>query len=115
MKKRFALWVVLTLCLASLPFAASAQYIPAKTSSKASESGEEGGTGKFDTSDRRFYISPMFSYDVTDHDSRLKDGYGGIISVGKRLTGGLKLELTGTYHTFDSTVDKQKPEQTGVG
>ncbi|HVT36255.1 MAG TPA: OmpA family protein [Nevskiaceae bacterium] len=44
-----------------------------------------------------WYVSPMFSYLLADKDRGTDDGYGGTITVGKRLTYGLNLELSGTY------------------
>ncbi|HUS24898.1 MAG TPA: OmpA family protein [Candidatus Binatia bacterium] len=116
MKKRSALWVLLTVGFAALPLAAPAQYIPAKTVSSSSGAGDEEGGNQFETSDRRWYISPMASYNFVDRDALLEDGIGGIFSVGKRMTGGLKLELSGTYHTFDpSRSSDSSADMTGVG
>jgi OOP family OmpA-OmpF porin len=46
---------------------------------------------------KSFYVSPMFSYTLTDKDRGTKDGYGGTITVGKKMTDGLNIELMGTY------------------
>ena len=42
----------------------------------------------------------MFSYSLVDGDRATKDGIGGVISVGKRLTDGLNLELNTFYSTM---------------
>jgi len=47
--------------------------------------------------DKRFYVSPMFEYSLVDKDRGTKDGIGGAIGIGKRMTYGLNLELSGFY------------------
>lgn len=75
----------------------------------------EGGSEGLGAGDRRFYVAPMFSYTLADSDRNTKDGIGGIMSIGKRLTSGLNLELTATYNELDSEVDSQTVELTGAG
>jgi len=59
-----------------------------------------------DTSDRRFYISPMFTYTLADQARGTDDGLGGTIAVGKRLTKGLDLEVLGFYSQYDTKQDE---------
>ena len=47
--------------------------------------------------DSRFYIAPMGSYVLAAKDRGTKDGYGGVLAVGKPLLRGLDLEVLGTY------------------
>lgn len=47
--------------------------------------------------DRRFYVSPMFSYDILSSDRALKDGLGGQLMIGKKVTNSLNLEVGGYY------------------
>jgi OOP family OmpA-OmpF porin len=50
---------------------------------------------------RHYYVSPMFSYTRVDKDRGTDDGIGGMITVGKKVTDGLALELTGFYTQMD--------------
>src|SRR2546430_7720705 len=47
--------------------------------------------------DTRFYVSPMFSYVVKDDHRGVKNGIGGQLAFGKKLTWGLDAELIGYY------------------
>lgn len=49
---------------------------------------------------KSYYVSPMFSYTLSDKARGTKDGYGGAISVGKKMTDSLNIELMGTYSRF---------------
>lgn len=53
-------------------------------------------------SGRPWYVSGMFSYVDSDSDRGSKGGLGGIVSVGKKVTWGLTLELTGYYSVADA-------------
>lgn len=53
-------------------------------------------------SGRPWYASGMFSYTDSDSDRGTKGGLGGTLSVGKKVTWGLALELTGYYSSMDS-------------
>ncbi|MDD3762437.1 MAG: OmpA family protein [Nevskiales bacterium] len=50
---------------------------------------------------RAYYVSPMFSYTYADGDRGTDDGIGGIIAIGKKVTNGMTLELTGFYSEMD--------------
>ncbi|MGH8540885.1 MAG: OmpA family protein [Stenotrophobium sp.] len=49
---------------------------------------------------REYYVSPMFSYVIADKARGTKHGIGGIMTVGKKMTDGLNLEITGIYESF---------------
>ena len=68
----------------------------------ASDSSDSSGSTKGGSAIKGhpFYVSPMFSYTLKDGDAGVKDGLGGVISVGKRLTDGLNLELNSFYTTM---------------
>ena len=106
----------LSLTLAS--WSALAQFdISAASEGEVSDSGEESSSAN---TDRRLYVSPMASYISPDSDRKQKDGYGGTVSVGKRMTSGLNLELTGFYSTADldlpgSPLNGEAQKLTGVG
>lgn len=51
---------------------------------------------------RPWYVSGMFSYVDSDSDRGSKGGLGGIVSVGKKVTWGLTLELSGYYSVADA-------------
>jgi OmpA-OmpF porin, OOP family len=51
---------------------------------------------------RPFYFSAMGSYLMTDDHRGLESGFGGTIALGKRMTDGLALEVTGFYLTGDA-------------
>jgi len=53
-----------------------------------------------DDNDRRFYLAPMGSFTLPDHERGSKFGYGGELALGKRVTRGLELELLGTFTDF---------------
>ena len=53
-----------------------------------------------DDYDHRFYVAPMGSFTLPDHERGTKFGYGGELALGKRLTKGLELELLGTFTNF---------------
>lgn len=67
---------------------------------------DDGDTGAADVahglSGRPWYISGMFSYTDSDSDRGTDGGLGGILSVGKKVTWGLTLELTGFYSAMDA-------------
>jgi OOP family OmpA-OmpF porin len=122
MKKHFGLLGALGCCLAlSLPFTAHAQFVPAAAAEAESSSDE--GSGGDDSGDRRFYVSPMFSYTMVDDDRDTDDAMGGVISLGKSFTSGLNLELTGFVQEMDpeqdtntaNTNDEKSVRMTGVG
>jgi len=52
--------------------------------------------------DRRMYVSPMVSYTMADDDRATDDATGGVISIGKKMTAGLNLELTGFFQKMDA-------------
>ncbi len=49
--------------------------------------------------DKRYYISPMGSFVFQDTNRGLQSGYGGTLAIGKKMTNGLNLEITGYYTT----------------
>jgi OmpA-OmpF porin, OOP family len=112
MKKHFGLLCTLAL---ALPFAASAQIMADVGGELSYDDG--GGSSRDDTGDRRAYLSGMFSYTVVDKDRATEDGIGGTISLGKRFTSGLNLELTGFYSQMDPerTTDTETVTLNGVG
>lgn len=95
MKYRSALFAALAGVVAGAPLLASAQ--------------ESGG-------DRRFYVSPMFSYVFKDQVRATDDGMGGALAIGKKFTDGLNLELIGFYDQADpSTGNGDAAKFTGGG
>jgi len=82
------------------------------------EVADEGGGSTANGSDRRLYVSPMFSYTKTDDDRTTDDAMGGVISLGKKMTSGLNLELTGFFETMgreDETLTDDSVELSGFG
>ncbi len=59
---------------------------------------------------RHYYVSPMFSYTYADKDRGVDDAIGGIMSVGKKVTNGMALELT----AFGSVGDPSDGTDTSV-
>ena len=116
MKKYSGLLSVLGVGLV-LSFAASAQVIPDVGDAGYGSSDDDDGSWRA-VGDRRAYISPMFSYTFADSDRATDDGLGGTISLGKRFTSGLNLELTGFYSQMDPEGGGSTAETatlTGVG
>lgn len=50
---------------------------------------------------RPWYFSPMFSYTMADDSRGTDDGIGATIGLGKKVTDGLALELTGFFTQMD--------------
>src|SRR3546814_18358112 len=57
----------------------------------------------------------MFSYVDSDSDRGSKAGLGGIVSVGKQVTWGLTLELTGYYSVADAKHGGGSTDMYGYG
>lgn len=51
-----------------------------------------------------YYFSPMFSYLLADKDRGSTDGYGATLTLGKKMTYGLHLELSGFFAQASSDV-----------
>lgn len=119
MKKYFGLRGALGLSLVALSFGAWAQDEATEGGDEAAVedvSAEGDASNQANANDRRLYISPMFSYTMADEDRNTDDGLGGIISIGKKMTSGLNLELTGFYSQMDPEVGNEKAaELSGVG
>jgi OOP family OmpA-OmpF porin len=103
MKKPAALWGGLAL----LAFAAGAwaqdEAGEEAPSDEAVEEPAEAGAGETaNGNDRRAYVSPMLSYTRADDDRTTDDALGGVLSVGKKMTSGLNLELTAFYQRMDA-------------
>lgn len=62
-----------------------------------------------------WYVSGMFSYVDSDSDRGSKGGLGGIVSVGKKMTWGLTLELTGFYSTASAKHSGGSADLQGYG
>jgi len=118
MKKYSGLQGVLGLCCALLAFGAWAQDEGADEA-PADEPSDEGGSGSSaNGNDRRLYVSPMLSWTQADDDRTTKDALGGVVSIGKKMTSGLNLELTAFTETMDredETVTDDSAELNGVG
>ncbi|MGH8455434.1 MAG: OmpA family protein [Stenotrophobium sp.] len=91
------------------PAATDTSSAPADTSASSSSDngggggGSDSGGGSHASSPipgREFYVSPMFSYVLADKARGTKHGIGGIMTVGKKMTDGLNLEITGMYESF---------------
>lgn len=115
MKKYSGVMGALGLCLAwGLSSALAQDVLEFGKAPVAKDSDAEGSDDR--VTDRRVYVSPMFSYTLADRDRGTKDGLGGTVSIGKRFTSGLNLELTGFYTRMDA---EEPPDQTakltGIG
>jgi len=64
---------------------------------------------------RSWYVSPVFSYIYADDDRGTDDGLGGAISIGKKVTDGLGLELIGVYGQMDAESGGDTAEIKGIG
>jgi OOP family OmpA-OmpF porin len=104
--------------------AAPAEEAPVDDSASASSddsysddgsSGEESMGAGSALAHRRWYVSPMFSYIYADDDRGTDDGLGGVISIGKKVTDGMALELVGTYGQMDAESGSGSAEIKGVG
>lgn len=121
MKKYSGLLAALGVSLAFVSFSAMAQdeFYEGSDDAGSDDAGSSDGSsaygGGVGSGDRRAYIAPMFSYTLADKDRNTKDGIGGTLSLGKRFTSGLTLELTATYSQLDSEADNQTVKLTGIG
>ena len=102
--------------------AAPAEEAPADDSASSDsyddgsgESSEEGSGAGSALAHRRWYVSPMFSYIYADDDRGTDDGLGGVISIGKKVTNGMALELIGVYGQMDAEAGGGSAEIKGVG
>lgn len=86
----------LSLCLA-LPFAGAVAQDEYEEEGSSMSRLDQSGVG----ADRRLYFSGMVTGVHADADRELDTGYGGTVSLGKRMTSGLNLELTGFYTMAD--------------
>ncbi len=114
MKKHRGLLALLGLC-SVLSFGAYAQ-------DEATEAGdvpvdESSGNSGSDSSssDRRLYVSPMGSFTWSDKDRNTGTGLGGVMSLGKKMTSGLNLELTGFYSRMDTGFADSPAKLSGFG
>src|SRR5689334_13378129 len=98
MDKHSGLRAALVLGFAALSMGAWAQDEGEEAPAEEDSSGGASANGN----DRRFYIAPMFSYTMADDDRATKDAMGGVLSVGKKMTSGLNLELTAFYEQMDA-------------
>ncbi|MES0874556.1 OmpA family protein [Sinimarinibacterium thermocellulolyticum] len=64
---------------------------------------------------RPWYVSPLFSFSRSDADRGTDDGFGGIISVGKKVTNGMTLEITGFMQQMDAEVGDTSTKLQGIG
>ncbi|AXQ29960.1 hypothetical protein D0B54_15305 [Solimonas sp. K1W22B-7] len=93
---------------------------PADDSASSESSGDEASEdpeayGAAALAHRRWYVSPMFSYIYADDDRGTDDGLGGVISIGKKVTNGMALELVGVYGQMDAESGSGSAEIKGVG
>ncbi|MGH6959501.1 MAG: hypothetical protein ACREE7_03365, partial [Dongiaceae bacterium] len=63
----------------------------------------------------RWYVAPMFSYLLADDDRGTDDGFGGSLSIGRRMTDGLNLELIAHYSQMDAESGGGSAKIKGVG
>jgi OOP family OmpA-OmpF porin len=113
MKKYTGLWGALALGVAALSTGAWAQDEGAEEPSDEPAS-EDAGT-PVNANDRRFYVAPMVSYTMADDDRATDDAIGGVLSIGKKMTSGLDLELTAFYQQMDPEAGGGSAELTGFG
>ncbi len=71
-------------------------------SSSDDSGGDDGAYAEATLQQRTWYVSPMFSYTFADQDRGIDDGIGATIAVGKKVTRGMALELTGFFTTADA-------------
>jgi OOP family OmpA-OmpF porin len=105
MKKQAGRWGGAALLAAALATGAAAQdgeVEDAPAEEPIDEPVEVEGSGSANGNDRRSYISPMISYSRADDDRATDDALGGVLSVGRKMTSGLNLELTGFYQRMDA-------------
>src|SRR5689334_1018173 len=101
MKTYSGLQGVLALCCVLLSFGAWAQEEGGGEAPADEGSADSGSASSANGNDRRLYVSPMFSYTWADQDRNTKDAMGGVMSIGKKMTSGLNLELTGFIEKMD--------------
>lgn len=120
MKKYSGLRGVLALFFATTAMTATAQIAAVPESATEGEVTEGGDASSLaNANDRRLYFSPMFSYTLADDDRATDDAMGGVVSLGKKMTSGLNLELTAFMQRLDHDEDvagtDDTAEITGVG
>lgn len=88
---------------------------PARMLMFAIGSGVTAANAVADESDHRFYVAPMGSYTLKDHDRGTRDGFGGSIAVGKRVTDALDLEVLGTFTNYQGKGSNKDTRLYGAG
>lgn len=63
----------------------------------------------------RFYLSPQFSYTLTDAGRLTGNGYGGTVAVGKQLSPVISLELSALFSRLDGRNGAENTEISGYG
>jgi OOP family OmpA-OmpF porin len=105
MKNPAALWGGLALLAAAFATGAGAQdeaVEEAPADEPVEEPAEAGAGETANGNDRRYYFSPLVSYTRADDDRTTDDGFGGVVSLGRKMTWGLNLELTAFYQRMDA-------------
>lgn len=87
---------------------ALAVSLPAFAQDEDTGGGDSGAAPPSPIAGKPFYVSPMVSYIKADNDRGTKDGFGGTFAIGKKMTYGLNLELTGFFYQL-------KPENAAGG
>jgi OOP family OmpA-OmpF porin len=97
--------------------APAAESAPAEATADTGSSASAGGSwwSTPAITGHPYYVSPMFSYTLADKARGTKNGYGGIISVGKRMTDGLNLELSALYSQLKAETGGGKAKINGIG
>ena len=119
MKTHSGLQAVVGLCCIVLSLGAWAQDEPEEAAEEAASDSGEGDSGSSaNANDRRMYFSPMLSYTSADDDRATDNAMGGVVSLGKKMTSGLNLELTGFFETMgreNEALTDKSAELSGVG
>jgi OOP family OmpA-OmpF porin len=101
MKKQAGRWGGLALLAAAFATGAPAQD-DGLEAAPADEPADVEGSSTANGNDRRYYLAPMASYTRADDDRTTDDGFGGVLSLGRKMTWGLNLELTVFYQRMDA-------------
>ena len=119
MKNRFGLLALLiSLGCAAPAFAQYDDFAEEDMGSSESGGGEEKDAEMAAATGLRqgdWFVSPMVGYVMADDDRGVDDGFGGNISIGRKMTYGLTMALIGSYSQMDAESGGGSAKVEGVG
>jgi OOP family OmpA-OmpF porin len=116
MKQCFGLMALCTSLVFAMPaFAQDEEDFGEEEVEVSAEQKAEEAAASTGLSQRDWFVSPTLSYTFADSDRGTDDGFGGTISIGRKMTYGLTMALIGSYSQMDSESGGGTAKLEGVG